>query len=299
MMRKIKKEEGAMRYEKQIFLFVSLIFLSVLSLNCSSRKSGSPVANKGITETGDISSVLNLRPAYLRFQDGFEVESGWGSFEEVVGGNTCYAKNRGAVVRSTDAAYEGLYSLLVWANKAGSQYSNHVIAQKKLSNSGITGVWEYRLYAYIPVGVEDQGQTGPEFSVQSTRQIAPGDFRTHTVGLQYRRTAENWKVWGDWAVWHNAQWVKFHTQPLQTGQWYLMVLRFDYTKNRYISWHLKGVDVDLTIDMSGYTIAPESKWSEEALWVTAEAENLWHDCTDPSNVFSYKVYYDNVRLVSR
>lgn len=66
------------------------------------------------------------------------------------------------------------------------------------------GIWEYQFSAYVFPGTDSGGQTGPEFSIQNTRQISPGQFRTTTGGIQYRRGAgAEWRTW-EWAVWDNA-----------------------------------------------------------------------------------------------
>jgi len=122
----------------------------------------------------------------FRFSDNFETDQGWGMFEEIVGGSACYGEEIGEVARSTDAVSQDVHSLRVWANKKLSSKSNHVIAQKKIADFGLTGRFRYELYAYRALETAATGETGPEFSMQNTREIAPGQFRTATAGIQFR-----------------------------------------------------------------------------------------------------------------
>jgi hypothetical protein len=188
----------------------------------------------------------------------------------------------------------------VWANKAVSDKSNHVIAQKRLANTGLSGRLRYELYALIAPETATWGETGPEFSLQNTRELAPGQFRTATVGIQYR--ANPWSpLYRSWGVWAEvtpgqANWQTFTTTnaPIP-GEWYYMAVEADYTTNQYIGFWLSGPGIELAVDLSGYRIAQEAKFQEEAFWLTLESENIYNNCGTAGN-FAYGVYYDAVAL---
>jgi len=265
--------------------------------------------NSVAPDTGEVSltqpSNLSKKNIKLKFIDKFEKDKGWGIFEEIVGGSVCYGDNIGEVIRSTDVPFKGAYSLRVWANKAQSTKSNHVIGQNKISETGHTGKWRYSVRAYIPENnsaTGTAGETGPEISMQNTREISPGEFRTTTAGIQYQ--ANPFSTEGNWAIWSEqspgvAGWQVFTTQRLVPGTWYKIVLKADFVINKYIRLIIsggKGADrINLSIDLSEYQIAQEEKFSEEAFWLTLESENLFNNC-GTAGVFDYKVYYDNVRL---
>ena len=203
----------------------------------------------------------------FRFFDNFETDQGWSRFEEIV--SSCYGSGIGEVARSTDIAFEGSNSLRVWANKALSSKSNHVIAQKRVSSSGQTGRFRYQLYAYIaPTTATSGGETGPEFSIQNTREISPGQFRTSTAGIQYRANPFS-PLYRSWAVWAEvapgqAAWQTFTTtNALLPGQWYFMAVEADYTTNRYVRFWLRGPGIDLSLDLSSYSIVQEAKFNEQ------------------------------------
>ena len=105
------------------------------------------------------------------FSDNFETAQTWTIFEEIVSGNACYGDNIGEVARSTDVAQNGTNALRVWSNKNTSTKSNHVIAAHHISNTdGITGQLRYGMWAYMATNI-GLTQSGPEFSLQSTRTV--------------------------------------------------------------------------------------------------------------------------------
>ncbi len=235
----------------------------------------------------------------LVFEDDFETDKAWSMFEEIVGGSSCYGDGIGEVVRSKDVAFDGMYSLRVWSNKALSEKSNHVIGQKKIANVGQAGIWRYEVHAYIAPETEDSGQTGPEFSIQNTRKTGVNEFRTSTAGIQYQPKS-GLPAAGSWVVWHEvgegvAGWQEFATQKLDAGKWYTMTVTANYDTNRYVQFTLQGDGIDLLADLSEYDIAEEAKFNEEAFWITLESENLWNNCGTTGN-FDYKLYYDSIKL---
>jgi len=224
------------------------------------------------------------------FSDDFETDMGWSRFEEIVGGSSCYGDALGGVSRTTEVAFSGSQSLLIWANQQRSNKSNHVIGQKKVAASGQGGRWLYTVYAYIDPATGQTGQTGPEVSVQNTRRIN-NQFLTATAGVQYLPQEGTWNIW-------MAGWQYFLTKALIPGHWYYIAIEVDYDSNQYHRfWLWREGEIDLSIDLTGYNIALEDKqFTEEALWLTVESENLWNNC-GTAGVFQYRVYYDSVRLV--
>lgn len=228
----------------------------------------------------------------LMYSDNFETETNWQIFEEIVGGNTCYGDGIGSVARSMDVAYEGDYSLLVWANEALSEKSNHVIGYKNISEEGLTGVIRYQIQTYIPSETALQGQTGPEFSMQNTR-FTGATTTTAIAGVQYIANPY-WKT-GYWKIWDEGTWTTFLTTTLSADTWYTLTLEANYLNNQYGTFSIQGGDIDLTEDLSSYQIAEEPRGFTEAFVITLESENIWNNCGTAGN-FDYKIYYDQVAV---
>jgi hypothetical protein len=247
--------------------------------------------------SGNFSTQSNLHktpaPNLFSYSDDFEMDTQWQMVEEIVGGNPCYGDGIGSAERSTNQAYQGQYSLLVWANQAQSLQSNHVIAYKPLSTDDQSGRWEYQLHAYIDPGSEGSGQTGPEFSVQNTRYASPGVNTTAIAGIQY--VATPYYQFGTWNVWHEGAWQYFMTHPIQVGEWYTLTLDMDYVNDRYINFTLEGNGENFVVNLSEFRIAEEIRGFGEAFIITLEDENLWNNC-GTAGVFDYQVYYDDIRI---
>lgn len=258
---------------------------------------------------------INLQATVTKdFEDGFETNLEWGRCDELVDlgrcfqdkppgdpDSSCYSGDIGDSFRSMDVAYEGDYSLLVWPNMSETTKSNHIIAQQRLSYSGRDDAFRYEFYSYIAPDTETEGETGPEFSMQNTRMIQADVYKTTIAGIQYisNPTSNNF---AKWQVWREdpsdpgtAGWEDCMTQPLQSGEWYLLALEADFITNRYIRLIIRGAGLNLEIDLSQYIIAEENKFEEEAFWLTLEGENRSNNC-GASGVFDYKIYYDNVQL---
>lgn len=234
------------------------------------------------------------------FSDDFSGANTWSMFEELVGSD--YRSGIGQVSRVASPSNDANGgSLLVFANSAASGYSNHLIANKRLSNSGMGGTLVYDVYCRIDPTMANDGQTGPEISMQDTRETLPGQFRTTTAGIQYvdNRYApafQQWNVWtGSGSV---AGWVVIpnSTDNLVAGQWYHLALTADFDANRYLTFNVSGPGVDHTYDLSGYSIVPESKFTETAFWLTLEGENMWSGPL--REVHQFAVNYDDARLTA-
>ena len=241
-------------------------------------------------------------PFRVVFEDDFETDRGWTFFEEIVGGSACYGSGIGSAVLSTDVARSGAQGYLTWANQAASIKSNHLIGSKQVHSAGKTGIWRYELYAYIDPATAATGQTGPELSIQNTREVSPGVWRTLTAGVQYISNPfdvvpDAWSIWIEQSP-NVAWWEVLFVEPLTAGEWYFIALEFDYDSNVYIELTIQGPGVDRTIDLSGYTIAEEIKFSVGALWITAESENIWNNC-GAGGATQNRVFYDDVVLYRR
>lgn len=234
------------------------------------------------------------------FSDGFESSpTAWGMFEEIVGGNHCYDDGIGSVAQTSEQHDGGSGSLRVFANASSSNFSNHVIAQRRLSTTGVDTELTYSLSTMVDPAAGDgfhEGQTGPELSVQRTR-LEGSVWRTRTAGIQY--VANKWSGQGTWQIWSDtgsgsAGWVSFaQTSALTPGEWATITLVFDYSTNAYVSISVDGAGASMSQSLSSYTIIGEAKFSEDALWLTLEAENVWSGC---GGAYEYRVYYDDVSL---
>ena len=233
----------------------------------------------------------------LFYADGFETETNWQKFEEIVGGSSCYGDGGiGTVVRSTAVAAAGQYSLRVWANQALSPKSNHLIGYKEISETGQTGVVTYHLQGYIASETYLEGQTGPEFSLQNTRYRPPVGYLTSIAGIQ--NIVNPYFETGDWRVCHNGAWVTFATitPTLAAATWYTFTLEADFSHNVYRFLTIEGNGDAWYFDLSAYHIAEENRgWQEESFVVTVENENLWNNC-GTAGVFDYKLYYDEIAV---
>lgn len=245
---------------------------------------------------------LNAQTTNTIFEDDFETHQAWGIFEEIVSGNSCYADNIGEVTRSTDFTKNGLQSLRVWSNKTGLSKSNHVIASHHIfTNQGITGRYRYATDAYVNTTI-GLTQSAPEISVQNTRQVGVQNI-TYIMGIQY--IGNQW-ITNKWNIWHNGTWQAILPSEfgvtLATDTWYHIEVEFDFTTNEYISLTVQGGNVNVTLNLqqvfqnaaSGFKIGGEARNWTPSLFVTAESENLWTNCSD---VRENKVYYDNVKLL--
>ncbi len=245
---------------------------------------------------------IKYTPSDILVEDGFETDQGWTIFEEIVGGNTtCYGSGLGAVSRSTEFSHQGANSLKVAPNQAHSTKSNHTFGRLKLygQDQGVTGHYTYRLFAYIPTDAED-GQTGPEFSVQNTR-ASSGKNLTYIAGIQF---VGNPYVNGGagWNIWHQGEWAPLFNQRLSKGQWYQIALSFDFTNNRYLGLTIQGNDLNTTLDLTkptaqapaGFQIKGEARGFDPAVEITLEAQNLY-TCEHPAPT-QYQVFYDDIQL---
>jgi hypothetical protein len=234
-----------------------------------------------------------------RFADGFESDQGWGQFEEIVD-PAFYIQGAGETARSRAVSCTGDWSLLVHANRRRTNKSNHLLANKRISDYGRGGRWALCVSAYIAPETAETGQVGPEFSMQNTRSV-DSRFLTATAGVQYRTnpflaTSER----NGLAIWVEvrpgvAQWRQATAEELKPATWYWFRLEADFDRNRYVEMILRGGDVDRRVDLSAYAIAQEGKWSEEAFWLTLESENRWSGRRP--DIYEYQVYYDNVQLM--
>lgn len=245
-------------------------------------------------------------PVFTDFTDDFDTSpTTWTTFEEVVGGNTCYGTGIASVSQVPSPRRKPKKSggsLAVTANAAGSTFSNHVLAQKRLPTDGVDVRLDYDVWAMIDPRAGDglhEGQVGPEMSIQRTR-LLPEGWRTMTGGVQY--VANKWSLQGEWHLWTDrgdgtAGWVTINTGVVLTpGVWYRLTLGVDYATQKYRTLAVKGADKSFTLDLSARSIVKETKFSEDALWLTLESENAWSNC---SSVFQYTVSYENVALSSR
>ncbi len=271
-----------------------------------------------------VSSVLFPGPWRKVYQTSFEppheVQPGpgtlqhWGMFEEIVD-PLYYATGLGAVERSDEHRSHGRRSLRVWPNAAqalvgGQGKSNHVIAQRRILEEGVTGRWLYEFDFLVPASTDPTqvGQTGPEWSVQSTREVAPGVWRTHIVGLQYIANPDagfysnKWQIWTESApAASTAAWrvdllpeLNDALHAVVPGQWYSVAMEVDFTTNRYVGVRITGPNFDEDIDLSDIVIVPEVKFAEGALWISCEAENQF--VGNQPVVRHHPVHYDRVTL---
>jgi hypothetical protein len=228
----------------------------------------------------------------LQFADNFESEATkWDRFELICDPET-YKDGIGRVCTSVDAAYEGKRSLCVWANEQKTVYSNHVSATYCFSPQRQSGRWRYEVKVYIPSITGSKGQVGPEFSMENTRQTAPGVFKTSTAGIQYLANPIMAEC-GTWYVWHQAQWTGFLVFKLETDTWYTLAVEADFVTNEYISFEISRDNVTDSCDLKAYSMSQEMKpeFFSEGFWLTCETENIWGQ---PNT--DYILYYDSVVL---
>ena len=271
------------------------IAMGALAVACSSSSPGDREA-----------TAADRAPLRSVFADDFEtIPTSWGKFEEIVGGNACYRGGIGSVdaVAVAGPRRGSTQSLRVLANAAASTYSNHVIAQKRLSPGAFTDrLLRYETWVMVDARAGDgihEGQTGPEVSLQNTRLRAAG-YCTATAGIQY--IANKWAGQGSWQVWTGAAggtvaaWTTLAIPPyrLVPGAWYRLVLEVDYQSNTYRQLTVTAAgQPQLNVDLTAYAVVDEIKFTEAAFWVTLESENAWSTC---GGAYQYGVYYDDLRL---
>lgn len=244
-----------------------------------------------------LAAILPLAAQPGAFRDGFETETGWFLFEEVVGGNRCYGEGIGTMTATPERAWAGERSLRLWANDKKTLKANHLIAVKRLDDRGRGGRWTYTAHVYVAPSPRGY-QTGPEISIQNTRKAATGAFLTHTAAVQFHANQNRTRSWMVWAK--NAQgeagWLPAFDFEIEQGTWYRLSLEADFDANRYGWLTLEGPDGARHFDLTGYEMAPQKKHDEEALAITLEAENLWNEC-GRTGMSEQRVYYDEVSFV--
>lgn len=226
------------------------------------------------------------------YADDFSSDT-WGKFEEPI--NACYSTDAGSVY-TTDAGV-----LAVEGNSAQVPYSNHIIAQHRISDAGVAGTVTLDMDFYIDADANNwlsYPQTGPEISVQNTRLNAIG-YKTQTMALQYVTNPWNpgWNIWSGYNGGGSASWVSFSGPSITPRTWYHVELIASMDYGEYVSGVITpDGGSPITLPIEDIQIAQEAKWSEEALWVTAETENLWANACGGGGdyVLSSRVLYDNV-----
>lgn len=134
--------------------------------------------------------LLALVSAQLFSTDFSGGTAGWTLFQEPI--SACYSTTSGSFAEADGG-------LAVLPNSGGSLLGNHLIAQRRLNDTGIDGVLTCVVEVQYVANTLDwltYPETGPEISVQNTRQIADGGFITNTMGLQY--VANPWNT--HWTV---------------------------------------------------------------------------------------------------
>ncbi len=249
----------------------------------------------------------------LVYSDNFEGPLTWGHFEESVAGDSC-SRPSGApdsvVTLTTARARSGTHSLRILANPLNTpQLDNHVIAQRRLATSGQAGLWRYVISVYVDPAALELTQDGPELSVQNTRRLAldPDEWRTMTAGVQYvgnKWAPPHWNIWAPNTLppaapnSEQADWITLPGLPTltETG-WYTVTLVVDYDARQYVRARLVTPSGQgSTFDLRAWRIARELKFSEGALWITAEAQNLY-TCGVTSTPYQATVDYDDVRVL--
>jgi hypothetical protein len=244
---------------------------------------------------------LSVRSQTL-YRTSFETGLTWNIFEEIVGGNPCYDSGLGTVDVSNSVAHLGLSSLQIWSNSEQAMNSNHVIGSYHISNTeGITGKILYSIWVYTPNNL-NLTQTGPEFSLQSTRTASNGTNYTYIAGVQY--IGNQWLT-DKWNIWHNGHWVAIKLSEfnvtLSPSTWYNLQLEFDMTTNKYLYLRVNGGSISKTIDLTrtyqnasgGFLIGAETRGWTPSYFITLECQNLWTNCTEIKDNITY---YDDINL---
>ena len=240
------------------------------------------------------------------FTDGFEGALAWRPFEELVAGDTCAnASSDPSIVSETSSrAHSGSASLQIRTNPADApNFDNHVIAQQELFAAGQTGRWKFDVFVYVDATAILDTQTGPELSLQSTRQIEAGVWRTMTGGVQYSGSQwvpTKWRVWGatgsNGTESETVDWLETTGPTLSETGWYELSYEIDYDALAYVGASITSPSgVASTIGVAGTALAREMKFSESAFWATMEAQNLW-DCNGDGVAWQSTVDYDDVTI---
>ena len=232
------------------------------------------------------------------FADDFELAMDYELFEEIVVPG-CYGAGQATYERSMRFSRSGDYSLLVWSNASPAQppLNNHANVFKRLASCGSTGRFLYRVSFLVDPQTADEIQT-IEGSLQNT---VPGEPRTITkIGaIQYQGNpflspSCRWAVWTGYPV---PGWQIFLVDVcLEGGVWYHLDFDIDWdesTAGRYGVFQLRGGDLDLALDLSGYPGGADERGFEPAFVVTIEDEALDNGC-DGQGDFDLKVYFDDL-----
>ncbi|MEM7298670.1 MAG: CRTAC1 family protein, partial [Bacteroidota bacterium] len=98
-----------------------------------------------------------------------------------------------------------------------------------------------------------------------------------------------------------ANWESLSSFELKRETWYYVSLIADYKLNEYKSLKIQSTqnehDVLILQDLSAFKIAEETKFDEEAFWLTLEVENQFAGCDNQQLIRDYQLYYDDVTLI--
>jgi hypothetical protein len=136
----------------------------------------------------------------LEFHDGFESNKGWGMFEELVAPDrACCREGQGEVVRSTDIARSGAYSLLVRANKTGSDQSDRDapggVVLSDPSSPTPSAVFPIGVTMATLTAADGLGGIGVDDVLITVQEATPPQVRCTTdVAAPGRRT----RAWSPW-----------------------------------------------------------------------------------------------------
>lgn len=217
----------------------------------------------------------------------------WRLFEEPISSD--YVTDAGELV------------LELTANKANTTFSNHVSAQDRLNDTGADGTFTYSARAMILANPSDNltfPETGPEISVQNTREVAGPNFLTCTMGVQYVANPwgpPNWRAWKEVSP-GVGQWVFMSSDlVLVPNRWYSLKLTADMQAKTYkgftVTDEVTNIIYDFQLLIDGQPIASEDKWEEAALWATLETENLYQSNRETALPLQGRMRYADVNLV--
>jgi hypothetical protein len=227
-----------------------------------------------------------------------KMNKAWGNFQEHV--TSCYIEDAGVVLVDGGVQF-------VISNQRGSLFSNHLIAQRRLTQFGTSGTSVYTLKFYIDANTGNwltYPEDGPEFSVQNTRYVS-SQYQTATAGFQYAANpwgSPHWNVWTQSSP-LSGSWASTTGPTMLIGEWYSAEVVADYNTNTYKSAKVCLADGGSCsfLGVDGGQLGVNIKWGEEGYWVTQEAENLWQSACGGggAQALTTTVRYKDTSLISR
>lgn len=229
------------------------------------------------------------------FESAESIDDGWSMTEEAV--DEDYLVDQSGSVSLARARHPRGDSLRIVANpEAVPGKSHHVSVGHWLPGDPELGIYELSFSVYLPDSSSLLTQTGPEASVQITRDGVTTIAAIQAVPNPWVREVNIWSTTDQGPAWRS---LSIDYEPV-IDDWVDITMTFDLETGSYIELRLDpGSSGDvLELDLNAMPVASDNRGFADGVVVTLEAENLWSDEVNPVSARS-EIFYDDVTLLLR